>query len=68
MLSIKVSGNVGAEIVDVMREMMLLSVQLQVITVQDINGIHVIVFPHTVPEELYERYKVAADKGRKVVS
>jgi len=68
MITVKVEGTVGSSILDVIAEMQEFSAKLDVCTQQDVNGITVLVFPHTVPSELNERYKKAADLNRTVVS
>lgn len=65
MLTIKVEGSAGSEILDVMRDMLNFSVRNQVVTLTNINGVEVMIFPHSVPEEVYLKYRESQALGRK---
>lgn len=65
MLTIKVSSEVGCEIIDCIHEMLFFSVGNQVVTEQVINGVTVWVYPHSDIDKVFEAYTKAQEDGNK---
>ena len=64
MLSIEVESTMGSDIIDAIREMLVFSVNNEVVTWQKINGVIVQVFPHSEPDKVYAAYSRAQGLGR----
>jgi hypothetical protein len=68
MLTIRVESSPGTEFIDVFREMQAFAFKNDVIALQNVNGVQVMMFPDSIPEQILTKYLTARERNVKVVS